>query len=181
MAFLPDDAIDELLQLYGESELEQVRRLIGSSTLRDAARLIVESQAGLATIFIPHYWAEFYHDGRDGFEAPSGHFLVYFADPDDDPRISGGYPVRESDVRHLSREEFYAGLARNTEAAEAGGTPFMFVVRSVGPADGHPFFDELAQGAAARMDQFASFALDAYVQENLDSEGGQKSTARVKL
>jgi transketolase len=63
VALFADDAIEELLTLYGESELEQARRLIGSATLREAATLIVEAQAGLATIFIPHYWAEFYHDG----------------------------------------------------------------------------------------------------------------------
>lgn len=181
MALFPDDAIDELLRLYGEAELEQARRLIGSATLREAATLIVESQAGLATIFIPHYWAEFYHDGRSAFEAPGGRFLVYFSDPDDDPRIDGGYPVRASDVRRLSREDFYNGLAINTERAEAGQDPFMFVVRSVGPAEGHPFFDALAVGAADRMDQFAEFAIDAFIQENLDEEGPQKSTARVRI
>lgn len=181
MALLPEDAVEELLRVYGEEELEAARALIGSATLREALRLIVEPQlagGGEATLFIPHYWAEFYHDGRDGFSADAGRFLVYFADPDDDPRIEGGYPVREADVRHLTREEFYAGLAQNDLRHPE---VFMYVVRSVGPAGAHPFFDRLARGAADRMDQFAEFAIDAFVQENLDEEGPERSTARVRF
>lgn len=181
MALLPDDAIEELLRIYGESELELVRTLIGSSTLREAARLIVDAQAGAASILIPHYWAVYYHDGRAGFSAQAGRFLVFFADPEDDPRLEGGYPVREEDIRRLTRDEFQAGLAENEERAIDGRGPFMFVVRSVGPAGAHPFFDRLAEGASARMDQLAFFALDAFVQENVDSEGRERSTARVRL
>jgi hypothetical protein len=181
MALLPEDAVEELLRIYGEEELAQVRTLIGSDTLRAAARLIVDAQAGRADIFIPHYWAVYYHDGRDGFAAPGGRVLVFFADPDDDPRLEGGYPERESDIRRLTRDEFYAGLAENEQRALEGAGPFMFVVRSVGPAGAHPFFDQLAVGAAARLDQLAFAALDAYVQENLDEEGPQKSTATVRL
>ena len=211
MALLPEDAVEELLRLYGEDELALVRTLIGSSTLRAAARLIVDAQAGTASIFIPHYWAVYYHDGRAGFTAPGGRVLVFFADPDDDPRLEGGYPVRASEIRRLTRDEFYAdpdddprleggypvraseirrltrdefddGLAENERRAADGAEPFMFVVRSVGPAvPGEAFFAQLAIGAAARMDQFASFMLDSFVQDSLDEEGPQKSTARVRL
>lgn len=181
MALFPEDAIEELLQTYGQSELELVRTFIGSQTLRAAATLIVDAQAGQASIFIPHYWAVYYHDGRDGFEAPGGRFLVYFSDQSDDPRIEGGYPERVSEVRHLTREEFREGLEQNEIAFDRGERPYMFVVRAVGPAAGHPFFDLLAVGAAARMDQFAHFALDAYVQETLDEEGPEKRTAIVRL
>lgn len=181
MALLPDDAIEELLRLHGADELELVRSRIGSSTLRDAARLIVDAQAGQAHIFIPHYWAVYYHDGRAGFAADAGHFLVFFADPDDDPRLEGGYPVRESDIRRLTRDEFFDGLARNEERADAGEPPFMFVLRSVGPAAANPFFDDLSDGAALRIEQLALAALDAFVQENVDEEGPEKRTARVRL
>lgn len=181
MALLPEDAIEEILRLYGEEELTLVRTMIGSNTLREAATLIVAAQAGQATIFIPHYWAVYYHDGRAGFAAAAGHFLVFFADPDDDPRLESGYPVREGDIRRLTRDEFQAGLAENEQRALDGEGPFMFVVRAVGPAGPHPFFDQLAVGAADRMDQIALFALDAFVQEQVDEEGGQKATARVRL
>lgn len=184
MALLPEDALEEILRIYGQDELERVRTLIGSSTLREAVELVLEPQLGDVTearLFIPHYWAVYYHDGRSGFEASPGHFLVYFADPEDDPRLDGGYPVRETDVRRLTREEFFDGLERNREEAEAGRGPFMFVVRSVGPSSGHPFFDQLAVGAAERMDQIAEFAIDAFVQEQIDEEGPERSTARVRL
>lgn len=186
MALFPEDAVDELLRLYGADELALVRTMIGSSTLRDAARLVIGPQLGpdgeaSAAIVIPHYWAVYYHDGRGGFAAPEGRFLVYFADADDDPRLDGGYPVRAQDIVRLTRAQFYDGLARNRERAEAGEGPFMFVVRSVGPAGAHPFFDRLAEGAALRMDLFAEFAIDSFVQENLDEEGPQRATARVRL
>lgn len=185
MALLPDEAVAELLRTYGEEELQLVRGLIGSSTLRAAAELLVEefSTGGeqKAVISIPHYWAAYYHDGRAGFEAPAGHLLVFFADEDDDPRLEGGRPVRLADVRHLTREEFRRGLEENELRAAAGEGPFMFVVRAVGPAGPHPFFDELSIGAAARMDQLALAALDAHVQELLDEERGQRATAQVRL
>ena len=181
MALLPEDAVEELLRLYGEDELSLVQTLIGSSTLRAAALLIVDAQAGEARIFVPHYWALYYHDGRAGFSAPGGRVLVFFADPDDDPRLEAGFPVRATEIRRLTRDEFFAGLAENERRADEGGGPFMFVVPSVGPAPAHPFFDQLAIGAASRMDQLAFFALDSFVQDNLDEEGPDRSTARVRL
>ena len=186
MALLPEDAIEEVLRIYGQEELELVRTLIGSSTLREAAILIVDGvrgpdASGQARIVIPHYWAAYYHDGRGAFSAPGGRFLVFFADPEDDPRLEGGYPVRAEDVRHLTKDEFYSGLAENERRAALGGEPFMFVVRSVGPMAGHPFFDQLADGAASRMDLIAEGALDAYVQEQIDEEGPERATANVRL
>ena len=186
MALFPDDAVEEMLRLYGAEELERARALIGSSTLRAAVTLIVEAQlgadgSGTARIFVPHYWAEFYHDGREGFSAESGRLLVFFADPDDDPRLEGGYPIRQADVRRLSREAFFAGLAENEARAAAGAPPFMFVLRSVGPAGAHPFFDQLAVGAADRAGFFAGLAVDQLVQDNLDEEGPERATASVRL
>jgi hypothetical protein len=185
VALFPDDAVEELLRVYGEEELELARTLIGSRTLREAARLIVDAQAGpdgqVARIVIPHYWAVYYHDGRPGFSAPAGRFLVFFRDPEDDPRLAGGYPVGPEDVRHLTRAEFERGLEENARAALEGSEPFMFVLRSVGPAGAHPFFDELARGAAERMDFLAEAAIDAYIQDNIDEEGPEKRTARVRL
>ncbi len=177
----PEAFLEDLLRLYGEGELDILRGLIGSSTLRAAARLMVDGAAGTATLLVPHYWAVFYHDGRGGFEAPSGRFLVFFEDPADDPRLEGGRPERLSQVRRLTREEFHAGLEENQTRAELGGPPFMRVVRAVGPAPAHPFFDQLAVGAAERMTQIAGFAADAYAQDVVDDEGPQKSTARVRL
>jgi len=175
----PEEVLDDLLARYGRQELDRVRGLIGSETLRNAARLIVEQ--GEALIRIPHYWAVYYHDGRGGFEAPAGRFLVFFADPLDDPRLEGGYPVRASEFRRLTPDEFQDGLERNQENFELGLGPFMFVLRSVGPAGAHPFFDELSDGAAFRMDAVAAAELDDYVQEIVDDGLSDKSTARVKF
>ena len=182
MALLfPEDVLEELLRLYGEEELATARATVGSRTLREAMFLLMDARAGVADIVVPHYWAVYYHDGRAGFAAPSGRFLVFYPDPDDDPRLEGGRPVRFSDARHLSREEFLEGLDRNEERASSGLPPFMLVVRSVGPAGAHPFFDRLTAGAAARMDQLAGAALDAHVQAVVDDEGGERRAARLRL
>jgi hypothetical protein len=183
MARRPEDVLEELLLDYGEAELERVRPRIGSSTLRAAARLVVErlGEESVASIFIPHYWAVYYHDGRGAFSAPQGRFLVFFPNPADDPRLEGGRPERAAGARRLTADEFRAGLDENQRRLEEGGPPYMIVVRSVGPAGAHPFFDELARGAAARMDVGAYSALDAYVQELLDEEGPERRSARARL
>jgi len=181
MARLPDQVVEDLLQRYGQEELERVRGMIGSVTLREAARLIVDAFAGHAEIFIPHYWAEFYHDGHGSFGPTDARVLVFFADPDDDPRIDSGYPVRASELRRLTRDEYLEGLDRNLENKEAGLEPFMFVLPSVGPSAGEPFFDDLSRGAAQRLDPIALGELDAYVQEVIDEEGTEEKTATLRI
>jgi len=168
MPLLPDELVGDLLTRYGFDELERARGLIGSSTLREALELIVDAQAGEADLFIPHYWAVYYHDGRGGFAAPAGHKLVFFADSADDPRLSGGYPVRSTDIVRLTRDQFEEGLRINGERRAAGLGPFMFVVDSVGPAVGSPFFDRLAEGAGSRMDPIAEESVDDWVQSLVD-------------
>lgn len=159
-----------ILTEYGRTELERVKTLIGSRTLREAVRLIVDAQGGRAELYIPHYWALYYHDGRKGFGPITASKLVFFDDPRDDPRLEGGYPERDFDIRTLTRDEYEEGLRQNAERRANGEGPFMFVVDSVGPAAAHPFFDQLQNGAANRMDFPARRALDDAVQEMVDTD-----------
>ena len=61
-------------------------------------------------VHIPHYWAEYYHDGSGPVSMPKGRYMVWFRNPKDDPRLKGGYPIKRSDKRSLkdliSNEEF---------------------------------------------------------------------------
>lgn len=165
-----DAFYQQLLTKYGEAELERVRLLIGSRTLREAVRLIVDAQAGTAELYIPHYWAVYYHDGRKGFGPITSSKLVFFADPKDDPRLVGGHPERDFDIRTLTRDEYEHGLAVNAERRKNGQAPFMFVLDRVGPAAGHPFFNQLSNGAAGRMDLPARRATDDAIQALVDED-----------
>ena len=143
----PQSTIQRILEAVGRDELRRILPRIGSSTLRKALRLIVEANQGRARLFIPHYWAVYYHDGRGGFGPKSARKLVFFDDPRDDPRAPT--PERQAQVRRLTRAEYEEGLRRNALRRAAGFTrPFMYVVSSVGPAAGNPFFEDASRNAA---------------------------------
>jgi hypothetical protein len=85
-------------------------------------------------VHLPFYWAIYYHDGRGPIQ--KGKFMVFFSNPDEDPRIDGGsrnYPVRVTDIRRLilSKSKFNR-LVREGR---------IIMTKRVGPADPHPFFE----------------------------------------
>jgi hypothetical protein len=174
----------KILTAYGAAELERVRALIGSRTLREAIRLLVDANEGRAELYVPHYWALYYHDGRGGVRPITASKLVFFADPRDDPRLAGGYPERDFDIRTLTREEYAAGLEENRKRRESGLGPFMFVVDAAGPAAAHPFFDQLANNAASRADLPFGRGLDEWIQEMIDTDPAvraERGTAEFTL
>ena len=157
-----------ILEEVGREELRRVRGLIGSSTLRKAVELLVDASKNEARLVIPHYWAEFYHDGRPGFGPATAKWLVFFADPEDDPRKPT--PQRASQMRRLTEDEFNEGLQINGERKATGQPPYMYVVQSVGPAGKHPFFDQLAQGSATRNGPVIARIFDAEIQRLVDED-----------
>ena len=158
-----------------------MRGLIGSRTLRAAVTLIVEANIGQARLHIPHYWAEFYHDGRGSMNPRNARKLVFFANPADDPRKPT--PERQASLRKLTRAEYQEGLEKNRARRAQGLPPFMYVVDSVGPAAGNPFFDELAEGAARRVGPSILALFDAEVQREVDDGDfrGESRTATFDL
>ena len=171
--------IRRILRDLGERELRLVKKSIGSKTLRAAIRLVINESEERADLFIPHYWAIYYHDGRGAFGPDTARKLVFFDDPNDDPRIKGGRPVRESDVRRLTRDQYREGLRRNQERAARGGRPFMYVVDSVGPSRPRPFFDQLERGAARRADNVVSRAFERELIDWIESDPDTKSETRI--
>lgn len=163
-----------ILTELGEAELERVRLLIGSRTLRDALRLIVDAQVGTAELYVPHYWAVYYHDGRKGFGPILASKLVFFANPKDDPRLASGYPERDFDIRTLTRDEYERGLEENAARRKTGQEPFMFVLDRVGPSRPRPFFDQLANNAANRASLIVGRAVDDAVQQLVDEDPAVK-------
>ena len=65
-------------------------------------------------VFVPEYWAIYYHMGRANMpviHVKRKKYLAWFPDPHDDPRlVNGEYPIRRSDVvsldKVISRDEF---------------------------------------------------------------------------
>lgn len=171
--------IRRVLQEIGERELRRVRKAIGSRTLRAAIRLIINESEERADLFIPHYWAIYYHDGRGSVSPVNARKLVFFDDPNDDPRIRGGRPVRESDVRRLTKRQYEEGLRRNRERAARGGRPFMYVVDSVGPSQPRPFFTQLERGAAKRAEPIITRVFERELLEWIDRDPNTKSETRI--
>lgn len=98
-----------------------------------------------AVVYLPHYWAEYVHDGRDSITLPPGQYMIYFPDKRDDPRTSGGtrYPTRQSQAkaRRLTRSEFRDFMRVNRDRAASGLPPIMVVANRVGGVPPIPFFE----------------------------------------
>jgi hypothetical protein len=171
--------IRRVLEELGQQELARVKGIIGSKTLRAAITLIIDESEQRADLFIPHYWAIWYHDGRGSVSPVSARKLVFFDDPNDDPRIQGGRPVHESDVRRLTAEQYRDGLRRNQERHAAGRRPFMYVVDSVGPSAPRPFFSKLEQGAAKRAEPIVLREFERELLRDLDNDKLTKSETRI--
>ena len=169
-----------VLEALGERELARAKRIIGSRTLKAAVRLIVDESEQRADLFIPHYWAIWYHDGRGRVSPVNARKLVFFDNKNNDPRIRGGrLPVTEAQVRRLTREQYREGLRINQERAARGQRPFMFVVDSVRKSRPRPFFDKLSVGASKRADAVVLSVFERELLRELDSDPATKSETRI--
>lgn len=172
----------KVLEAIGRQDLNLVRSRIGSRQLSAALRLIVEENEGQARLFIPHYWAVFYHDGRKKGARPTrSRNLVFFDNPHDDPRLRGAkYPVHPGDVRRLTKREYQRGLEINAQRAKRGQTrPYMWVVPEVGPSPARPFFKNLSQNAAARADATAHRAFNREIRKWVRTDPATKPETRT--
>ena len=57
-------------------------------------------RTAVAFLSVPHYWAVYYHDGR-GRAHPDGQWLIWYPNPNDDPRHNGVFPTKRSQIRSL--------------------------------------------------------------------------------
>ena len=182
MAFRKRDVIRKMLESMGERELAEARRRIPSRTLKAALQLIIDENRSRAHLFIPHYWAIYYHDGRGSVSPRSAKKLVFFDNPREDPRNRGGArAVRASGERRLTKAQYEQGLRINAERRARGQRPFMYVVDAVGPSRPRPFFDQMAPKASERTGPRARRAFDREIQRMVDMDPDvrpEKKTAR---
>ena len=147
MGVKPSETARRMLEVMAQEAFEQARsNLTSLSTdsrraraLREDLRVQIVSateKLGRALVLTDFYWAVYYHDGRGPIKARPGKFLVFFRDPDDDPRIDGSarnYPRRISDARKLSLSKGqFSRLLRSGR---------LIATKRVGPAEAHPFFE----------------------------------------
>ncbi len=130
----------DLVREIAEQVKRRARSLIESRTLKRAldSRIVTNGTTYVgAEVFIPHYWAVYYHDGRGPVRPVNGKFLVYFARIEDDPRVAGGrdYPQRASQIRRLRLDP--AEFRRLVKEGK------LIVKRSVGPVQGKRFFERI--------------------------------------
>lgn len=121
-----------LLGLLADEAIRWVRPYLStkSKTLAESLTKRFDlSGPSRVDVYLPHYWAVYVHDGRKPFSKQK--FMLWFRDPKDDPRLRGGYPVRRSGVRRLSRRQFYYWLQKNKEALAAGEPPPMIVTKVI--------------------------------------------------
>ena len=98
--------------------------------LRRSIRYVV-TRGGI-TLYSIYYWARWANDGRGPVEAKEGRVLVWFLDPQDDPRIAADYPKKPKSVVRLTKRQFQA-------AFEAGE---IAIARRVGKAAGLRFLEK---------------------------------------
>jgi hypothetical protein len=134
----PNDALfaRELALILGHRFADLVREVTESQTVSESLIVTLDPrEPSTAAVEVPHYWAVYYHDGRGPVQprSPGVRFLVWFKNPDDDPRNPSG-TVRAVDIRRLTEEEFQNAL-------DAGQ---LVIAQEAGPAPAHPFFLEAA-------------------------------------
>lgn len=194
MAITPEQFLERLALALGAEARETARPSIPSRTLADSMQLILRE--GGIDVYIPYYWALYVHDGRGSFRMPPGKFMVWFRDPKQDPRLSGGYPMRVSERQHLSAEEFHDLLEQNRAAELATyGRPRRAGEPQVGPViitnlirnktPGKPFFANEGGGGMAGFDEKASQIGEAqmrsFVREMMGDLLNVKKTATAKI
>jgi len=114
--------LGEMAQAYALPKV-----MAASSQLGRALSLVRESNA-VIKLFIPHYWAIYVHDGRGSYGPGSpatrgkpARFLVWFRNPNNDPRLRAGLQaIRRNQVRRLTKEQFKFWLDQNKLARRLG-------------------------------------------------------------
>ena len=180
MAFNPDrpfipQLLPKALQLAYHFVNTPVK--IPSTTVRTFMYPEVTSPTS-GSVRVPLYWASWYHDGRGAIRARNKQYLVYYLNPADDPRLSGGRPQRPEQVISLSK--FPGRLEKDLASGKC------VMVKSVGPSRiNYPYFDDKnalgMRGFVEKLDELGIDSLDDYGKGRLRSKGLLNRRVRVVL
>lgn len=171
-----DFAVQLATLLAGEF-LKIVQDTTQSRKIRDNLVVVVDPTITTGFVVAEPYWARFYHDGRgvvphDGPKSPG--VLVWYKNPDNDPRLPSGGAIRAIDVRRLTKPEFDDALKNG----------LIVISKSAGPAPAHPFFLQAEADFVAQIDGLAVGLLVEWLQDNMPTHGEvetSKATLRIKF
>ena len=141
-----DIAMQRILEAIGDRVESRAKGLLRSTTLRNSLFYRADYGARKLEIVIPYYWAEFYLNGHGVIYSDKGRdkgFMVWFADPKDDPRLRGGPPRSRADRKKLTKRQWEIGLEINRERRANGQPPFMYYSREVPASPGSGDLDPL--------------------------------------
>ncbi len=186
MAKTPTEAIREEVKNLAREAIRHIQPHVPSTTIRDTLKFRIEkTTSGIRLIiFSPYYWAGIIHQGYGTVHADFDRWLVYFRNPSDDPRLQPWktYPKTLADVKHLTKEQFYEGMAINRELAKNGGGKFQYMVvtKSVPGREGVPFMLLGVLDFVPEMHRRFSRKIFENIVETLKNETG-RITAQVRL
>ncbi len=160
------------------------------------------------SLVVPHYWAAYVHDGRGPVRPGSATLLVWFRNPNNDPRLNGGRsPVRLSGARKLSQGQFkqWSDVNRNiiqrykkatgktvltSTDYESMKLPMIVTRYSPGtyrPSKVYPFFSNEPgggmEGFLAQASATAKRGASTYVKDRLQRAGllNAKKTVTIRV
>lgn len=171
---------ERLTGIFADIAFERFQHFCSSRTLRQSMT-VVRFSSGRVAIFVPQYWAQFFHDGRGPIQARPGKHLVFWLKDfrEQDPRIAGGFPVRVTDIKRLTGGQFFALKHLQHLLGEEAG---FRIVKRVGPMIGNPFFDLGSIGLLERLDTRAQWEFGGYVLDKLPGVNGiVRDTAHGRL
>jgi hypothetical protein len=143
------------------SIIVRLKDRIKSRSLREHMQFDVDEAGESIIVSFPFPWASIYHDGR-GPQGPRAKPYIFFANPEDDPRLPSGYPLKDGEViRSLTPEEF--------KQARAEG--HLVVTNATAGWPGDPFLDGfLETGDAGVEGQLQAYLLTQQDIEFLERE-----------
>lgn len=172
MAASVDDLLTRILmRLLDEAYDWSYPRIPSRYLQSEMVKLFHGVGAGYAegSLYIDAYWAIYLHDGRNGIsKAP----LVWFRNPEDDPRLgTKGYLDRYTEWRSLTDVEWKYWIRQNRLAVKRG-QPLPMIVRWYGVAGvtGSYWFDPLIgmAGFRAVADRIVLDELTIWLEDELD-------------
>ena len=165
--------LTRLALMLAKRAREYVRPRIPSRVLRRSLRLVALRTSKFrngAAVEIPHYWAVYYHDGHRAVRPRQKQFIVYFRKGQKhlDPRVQIGawYPRRISEVKRLTRAQFYKAVERGD----------VVVTKRSGPAKGKHFFTVGMRSFKPIADRIVRAEVDKWI--TLSAEQGPLAERR---
>lgn len=154
----------------------------------EIVRLPTRGRSERAVLQVPHYWAEFVHNGRRPFR--KRRFMVWWRDPRRDPRLRNGkYPRTRDQLRRLTPQEFVAAKEERDRWIKSGGSPEtspVIITKNIRKATKeNPFFSHEAGGGLVNLasvgERIMESEMDNHVSEVMGDLMNVKETIRIRI